>query len=637
MLRVLGKHKMSKQWLAAALLPWAAFAQNSSDSTDITIYNRVAQPLTSALAPVEVITKSEIERRQPRSLVDLLETLPGMQFGSQNGGIGQQSSLFVRGTNSDHVLVLMNGKPMAEMVAGNVDFSQLPVSNVQRIEYIRGPRAAIYGSKAIGGVVNIITTSEVNTTQVGVTTGSNDYYAADLSINQWVTDATRLQLSTGYRETRGYDVRPLLLGGNSDRDGFRGRNLTLGAEHHLNNNWILDANVVTWDGLTEFDNEWAGDWNDNVSQKTGYQVDAGARYGDDQLNGQLSASYGESELKSWNSDAGKNSPYKTKMATSITQLSGLAQYHYSENGYALAGMDWQQERILSKSRYQDWSNFPPAVSAFDAPSRDNTGVYASVFQTWSPVSLELTGRADDNEQFGTHGTWQSALSIQLPARHKATVSYGTAFKAPNLTQLYGPVSWGGNPELQPEKSKNWELGFAGDYDIFDWQLNVYRNEIENLIIPKDPIAWDYQLVNSLGNEDALIKGVEFVVKATTGLVHHTASYEYIDAEDRGELRKGKQLLNRAKRKFTWTGDVDVGQTNLFAQVLYVGDRLSYKSATEDEFMPSYTIWNIGARYPLTSNLTLNGKVNNLFDKDYQVVSGYDAPGMEFYIGADYRF
>lgn len=147
---------MSKQWLAAVtLLPWAAFAQNSTlsqndDATDITIYNKVKQSATSALAPVEVITKADIERRQPRSLVDLLETLPGMQFGSQNGGIGQSSSLFVRGTESSHVLVLMNGRPMAQMVSSNVDFSQLPVNNVERIEYIRGPRAAIYGSKAIG-------------------------------------------------------------------------------------------------------------------------------------------------------------------------------------------------------------------------------------------------------------------------------------------------------------------------------------------------------------------------------------------------------------------------------------------------------------------------------------------------------
>lgn len=121
-------------------------------------------------------------------------------------------------------------------------------------------------------------------------------------------------------------------------------------------------------------------------------------------------------------------------------------------------------------------------------------------------------------------------------------------------------------------------------------------------------------------------------------MRHTASYEYTDAEDQRAANQGKQLVNRAKRKASWTGDVDIANTNLFAQVLYVGERETPDANTFVRTLtPSYTIWNVGARYPLTQNLTLNGKINNLFDKDYQVVSGYDTPGMEFYLGADYRF
>ncbi|WP_019934812.1 TonB-dependent receptor domain-containing protein [Oceanimonas smirnovii] len=605
---------MSKKLLAAALLPWAACAQNSSEPTSITIYNRAEQPLTSALAPVEVITRADIERRQPRSLIDLLETLPGMQFGSQSGGIGQLSSLFVRGTESDHVLVLLNGRPMAQMVNSNVDFSQLPVSNVQRIEYIRGPRAAIYGSRAIGGVVNIITTSKVNDISVGVTTGSNDYYAADVSVNQWVTDATRLQLATGYRETRGYDIIP--DNNEPDRDGFSSKNLTLGVEHQLDQSWTLNANVNGWENKTDYDN---GGFGPDTSNTQTYQFDAGLAYQDEQLVGQLNASYGEHELESWVKADGRNSASYSNSSTATTRLDGLVQYRYSDQGYTLAGMDWQQDRLLSRS------------TSFTAPDRDNTGVFISAYHTWSPLTLELTGRIDDNEQFGTHGTWQSALSLQLPEQHKATLSYGTAFRAPTFGDLYS--SWGGNPDLAPEKSNNWELGFSGDYKVLDWQLNLYRNEIDNLIIYPAPF---YVATNSAENTDALIRGLELTVNASTGPLHHSVSYEYTDAKD---IKTAAQLLNRAKRKFSWTGDIDVANTNLFAQVLYVSDRQTYDA----DFMkglvytPSYTIWNIGARYPLTQNLTLNGKINNLFDKDYQVVSGYDAPDLEFYVGADYRF
>ncbi|WP_107851144.1 TonB-dependent receptor domain-containing protein [Oceanimonas marisflavi] len=600
---------MSRKLLAATLLPWAAFAQNSSEPTSITIYNRVEQPLTSALAPVEVITKAEIERRQPRSLVDLLETLPGMQFGTQSGGIGQSSSLFVRGTESDHVLVLLNGRPMAQLVNTNVDFSQLPVSNVQRIEYIRGPRAAIYGSRAIGGVVNIITTSKVNDTSVGVTAGSNDYYAADVSVNQWVTDATRLQLATGYRETRGYDVIP--DNNEPDRDGFDSKNLTLGVEHQLNQNWTIDANYSGWKNNTDFDDDGSGFADTGNTQY--FQVDAGLSFEGSEINSELNASYSEFEDESW--IKGKRASTFSEASSAITRLDGLIQHHYSAQGYALVGIDWQRDRLLS---------------GFVAPDRDNTGVFISAFHSWNSLSIELTGRVDDNEQFGTHGTWQSALSLDLPEKHKATLSYGTAFRAPSFSDLYYPNY--SNPDLQPEESQNWELDFTGDYDLLDWRLSVYRNEIDSMIS---------KLENSTENVDVLIRGVEFVVKADTGPVHHTVNYEYNNAKN---IATVKQLDRRAKRKFSWIGDIDVARANLFAQVLYVGERNDgfYQVVNGDYVkmpvvMPSYTIWNIGARYPLTSNLTLNGKINNLFDKDYQVAYSYDAPDMEFYVGADYRF
>ncbi|MGO1248006.1 MAG: TonB-dependent receptor domain-containing protein [Oceanisphaera sp.] len=617
---------MSKQWLAAvALLPWAAFAQNSTlspndDATEITIYNKVKQPLTSALAPVEVITKADIERRQPRSLIDLLETLPGMQFGSQSGGIGQLSSLFVRGTESRHILVLVNGRPQAQMVNGNVDFSQLPVNNVERIEYIRGPRAAIYGSSAIGGVINVITSSQVNDVKLSVTGGSNDYYAADVSINQWVSEDTRLQLGTGYRETRGYDVQP--NNSQSDRDGFDSKNLTLGIEHKLNQTWVWEANANGWENNTEYD-YYEPDFGFPGSDRNNtraYQVDTGFKYQGQELAGQLNASYGEYESEDWNKAAGRKATSNTTTAT--TRIDGLIQYSYSEQGYVLTGMDWQQDRLLSQS------------TGLTAPDRDNTGVFASVFHTWSPLFFELTGRVDDNEEFGTHGTWQSALSLALPKQHRVTLSYGTAFKAPTFSNLYAEPNpdgkYGGNPDLKPEESQNWELGFTGDYDMLDWQLNLYRNNIDNLITYPDDGS---KPVNSAENTDALIRGVEFVITAETGPVHHTVSYEYTNAKD---IEKARQLLNRAKRKASWTGDIDVANANLFAQVLYMGDRETY-GAIGPVYTPSYTIWNLGARYPLTQQLTVNGKINNLFDKDYQVVSGYDAPDMEFYVGADYRF
>ncbi len=125
-------------------------------STLVITANRVEQPISSVLAPVVVIDRAEIESRQVQSLPALLKTLPGVQI-TTLGGRGHMSSLFIRGTNSNHSLVLMNGRPIAAMVAGTPDLSQIPLGNIERIEYIRGPRAAVYGSDAIGGVINLIT------------------------------------------------------------------------------------------------------------------------------------------------------------------------------------------------------------------------------------------------------------------------------------------------------------------------------------------------------------------------------------------------------------------------------------------------------------------------------------------------
>lgn len=147
---------MSKTLLAVALLPAAAFAQtpNANDTLVVTA-NRVEQPASTVLAPIMVIDRAEIESRQVQSLPDLLKTLPGVQI-TTLGGRGHASSLFIRGTNSNHSLVLMNGRPIAAMVAGTPDLSQIPLGNIERIEYIRGPRAAVYGANAIGGVINLI-------------------------------------------------------------------------------------------------------------------------------------------------------------------------------------------------------------------------------------------------------------------------------------------------------------------------------------------------------------------------------------------------------------------------------------------------------------------------------------------------
>src|SRR5690606_10254937 len=147
---------------------------------------------------------------------------------------------------------------------------------------------------------------------------------------------------------------------------------------------------------------------------------------------QLNASYSEFDAESWKRSDGRHTA--DIINTSTTRLDGLTQYHYSNDSYLLAGLDWQRDRLLSNSRTLDWMS--GKLVGYDLPDRDNTGIFASVYQDWSPLTLELTGRVDDNEQFGTHGTWQSALAADLSETNKVILSYGTAFRAPSFIDLY---------------------------------------------------------------------------------------------------------------------------------------------------------------------------------------------------------
>lgn len=208
---------------AFSVTAFSAWAQDTSPDTLVVTANRFQQPRSAVLAPVTIVTRQDIERWQSTSVNDVLRRLPGIDI-AQSGGAGQNSSIFIRGTNSSHVLVLIDGVRLnLAGVSGSADLSQFPVSLVQRIEYIRGPRSAIYGSDAIGGVVNIITTRDNPGTELTAGWGSNSYQNYDISTQQQLGENTRATLIGDYEYTKGFDV--VAKGGTGmqaqpDRDGF---------------------------------------------------------------------------------------------------------------------------------------------------------------------------------------------------------------------------------------------------------------------------------------------------------------------------------------------------------------------------------------------------------------------------------
>ncbi len=610
---------MSKKLLVAALLPTAAFAQTTIpvNPTLVITANRVEQPISSVLAPVVVIDRAEIESRQVQSLPALLKTLPGVQI-TTLGGRGHMSSLFIRGTNSNHSLVLMNGRPIAAMVAGTPDLSQIPLGNIERIEYIRGPRAAVYGADAIGGVINLITkTSAKNGSETHLKggVGSNGYGQGQVRTVQALGQQTDMNMMIGYERTDGFDV--VANAQQPDRDGFDSLNGQFGLNHAFSDAWSGDFNAQGYDNQTEMDDAYQSA---DQSRVQAFQYDGGLKFQSETLTSRLEASYGENKLKSWLESKGESSAQP--IHTGLTRFSWINSWSGVEGLNLTGGADWQQEQLKSDSR--------SSGLAFNAPDRDNTGLFAVGSYRWQALLWELSGRTDDNKQYGRHNTWSAASGLDIDDNHNVRLSYGTGFKAPTFLDLYYPGYE--NPDLKPEESKNLELGFAGRYTGWDWSLNLYRNKIKNLIACQSAFS-----TCKPDNTDAEIRGVEVALGLETGPLHHDVSFDYTRAEDKND--GDQQLLRRAKQKASWLTQVQLGPVDLSTELLYVGKRddKNFSSFPAERVeLGSYTLINLGASYGVTPQLTLGGRIDNLFDRDYAPAYGYASAGTEFKLTADYR-
>ncbi|QSR45919.1 TonB-dependent receptor domain-containing protein [Aeromonas veronii] len=607
---------MSKKFLAAALLPTAAFAQTTIpiNPTLVITANRVEQPVSSVLAPVVVIDRAEIESRQVQSLPELLKTLPGVQIATL-GGRGHISSLFIRGTNSNHSLVLMNGRPIAAMVAGTPDLSQIPLGNIERIEYIRGPRAAVYGSDAIGGVINLITkTSAKNGSETHLKggAGSNGYGQGELRTVQSLGQKTDMNMLIGYERTDGFDV--VANTKQPDRDGFASRNGQMGLNHAFNDAWSADFNAQGYDNLTDTDGS------TDQSRVQAFQYDGGLKFQGKDLISRLEASYGENKLKTWQEAKGEASG--EPIHTGLTRFSWINSWSGIEGINLTGGADWQREEMKSDSRSYG--------KTFSAPDRDNTGLFAVGSYRWQALLWELSGRTDDNQQYGRHNTWSAASGLDIDENHNVRLSYGTGFKAPTFNQLYYPGSE--NPTLKPEESKNLELGLSGRYSAWDWSVNLYRNRIDNLIYCLTSMSYTCNPKNTTAD----IKGVETEIGIDTGPVHHRLSYDYTRAKDKGN--QDLQLLRRAEHKGSWIAETRFDATTLTTELLYVGKRYDNNWATNQRVeLGAYALLNLAASYDVTQQFTLGGRIDNLFDRDYAPAYGYASPGTEFKVTADYRF
>ncbi|OLQ81106.1 hypothetical protein BIT28_05920 [Photobacterium proteolyticum] len=599
---------MKKTLLAVALAPLClqsqAFAEeSSSDEVMVVTANRFEQPAGNVLASIDVVTREQIQQVQAKSLVEVIRYLPGVQV-DMSGGRGQKTSVFIRGTESSHTLVLLDGVRINSATAGGYDFSGIPAAVIERVELIRGPRAAIYGADAIGGVINIITEPEHYDTQhellAGV--GGDGYYQGAWRSVGEINDKTVGQVTINTEYTDGYNIKAGSSVDSGDEYGYKTKDLVARLSHQFSD--VLGANFSALynDGYSQYDSFGSL----NRTEQDVYQLTAEGVYSSELLHSSLRFSKYKNDATSFP----ESSPASiSQFVTKRESFNWLNTFEPVSGWVLSAGLDYENESVDGTTNYTD-------------DSRINKAAFVTTTAQVKAFILDASVRHDDNESYGNNNTWSLALGWQLTDDMRIFGSHGTAFKAPTFNDLYYPGS--GNPNLKPQESKSSEVGVQGNHELVSWRVSFYDSEVDNMIIYYPP-TWIPE------NVDADIKGVEFDAQFETGIISHELSLGYADPKD----SKGLQLARRAKETASWKGSYFGDDWDSTLGLRYQGER--YSDPSNLEHLPGYVVWELAANYSVTEQWKVSGRIDNLFDKDYSTGKDYKAQDRIWYLQTTYQF
>jgi len=622
---------MKKTLLAAALLSTMtmAHAADAPDRLDpvVVTANRAPTPLDEVLAPVTLITREDIERLQPVSVQDLLVGLPGVAI-ANTGGIGQQTSLFMRGTNSSHTLVLVDGVRVGTVGAGLPAYEQLPVEQIDHIEIVRGPRSTLYGSDAIGGVIQIFTrhgqTGEAPTPTLSVTGGSHGYTAGQAGISGggqhgWYNASLGGQYTAGINACRvgAAEAMAGCFTDEPDHDASRMYNGALSGGYRWDDGTELTGSWLRSKGDIEYD----GDFQ-NFTRRS-QQVAGGKLAFDVMPAWRMSLALGQNQDRA---DNYLNGADKTLDFVNYGVDKARVGYLYSKRNQAswqndvtlaagqtlTAGVDYQQEKLKSDTDYL-------------ADSRNNTGIFALYQGLFGAHELQLSVRHDHNTQFGNHTTGSAAYGFRFDNGMKLTASYGTAFHAPTFNDEFYP--YGAPVNLNPETSRTAEIGLSARPGIWNWAVNAYQTTVNDLI------GFDANFL-PINVSKARIRGIEGQVGADVDGWHVRGYVTLQQPKNRdGGSQDGNLLARRPERTARVDLDKDLGAFTLGGSLNAAGH--SFDDAANTRRLGGYATADLRATWHVDADWSVQGRVANLADKRYETAAYYNQLGRTYYLTLRY--
>ncbi len=599
-----------------------AAAQTNDTATEldevIVTATRTALTVDAALAAVEVIDRAQIERSQARSLPELLRGRAGINLVNQ-GGAGKLTTLFLRGTESDHTLFLIDGVRVGSATSGLTALQDLPVDVIDRIEIVRGPRSSLYGADAIGGVIQVFTRRESKgvTPQFRLGAGSHDLVEASAGLGVGGARGW-FGVDASYQRTDGInacDGSSTLFAGcfaeEPDRDGYRNRSVSLRGGFRPGDAWNLDAHALRAEGRNEYDSSADAFFQlPNVADTVQQVVGGKLRYAPSaRIDLQLSAGRNLDDSQDSRDGVQLSRFQSTRDSATLQGDFGLADDHL-----LTFGLDWLRDRVDSDT-------------AFDATRRGNRAGFAQYQGHFGAHDLQASARRDDNDQFGSHDTGSLAWGVGFNRGLRFTTSFGTAFKAPTFNELYFPFF--GNPDLRPEESDSFELGLGQRRERWHWQFNAFQTRIDDLIVFDVAIF----LPNNL--DRARIRGAELVAGTSLAGWELAAQASHVDPRNRSQgFNFDHQLPRRARN----TGRIDLdrgfGDWRLGASVLGASSR--YDDVANTRRLGGYGTADLRVEYALHPDWTVQARVTNLFDRDYETAAFYNQPGREVGLSVRWR-
>ncbi|QOQ75141.1 TonB-dependent receptor [Pseudomonas poae] len=579
--------------------------------------NRQVQARNDSSAANTVFTRDDIDRLQPTSVTDLLSRVPGVQV-APTGGRGSLPGIFIRGTKAAQSLVLVDGQRIANTTSGDSGLQYLNVDQIERMEVLRGSRSVIYGSDAIGGVIQIFTRRNAEQglqPRVKLGFGSRQTWERSLGLSGG-DEHTRFNLGASLDDTAGINATHESFPSDSDHDAYRNQSVSLNLSHAFSDELEMGFNLLDNRGKSEYDNSFGRDdsaTQQTVGQKpyTDYAVSSASGYADARLN-----EHWQSRL-----ELGHSENRDTKRDKLSDDFSVFNTYRDSVNWQNDLTLNDQNGLILGGDWYEDRLH---GSNTFTENSRWNRAAFVQHRFHGEWFSTELGLRRDQNQQFGGQNSWSGTLTVPINPNNDVLLSYSEGFRAPTFNDLYYPLTQYSNPNLQPETSKSYELQWRSQLsESTRLEASLYRTDLSDAIVLDSNSKPQNVASARINGFEAALKQELFGWQGNLGIA-------FIDPRDRDT---GHTLARRARR--TLNLDLDRQFDKLSVGASWQAISSSYDAEDNRQRLGGYALLGLRSSWAVTHEVSVSLKVDNLLDRQYaRARYNYNAP--DFSNNQDYR-